>query len=194
MSTGSLTRRDLVLGLAAIPSALGISAAAVKAADTSAAANAAADPEISHTAVAIHQEVLLQASRQRVYRALTDSTAFDRVVQLSDATTSGMVPASAKPTRISPRVGGAFVLFGGYITGLQVELLRDQRIVQVWRAGSWPAGDYSIASLLLTDEGSGTRLVLDHRGFPAGEAAHLAAGWHVNYWQPLAKSLGQTGH
>jgi activator of HSP90 ATPase len=136
----------------------------------------------------------LPASRQRVYRALTDSAAFDRVVQLSEAMTSGMVPASAKPSRISPRVGGAFALFGGYISGLQVELVRDQRIVQVWRAASWPAGDYSIASFLLTDESSGTRLVLDHRGFPVAEAAHLAAGWHANYWEPLAKALPQSGH
>jgi activator of HSP90 ATPase len=193
MSTGGLSRRDLVFALAAIPSALGMSAAAVRAADAS-SANPATDSEISHTAVAIHQEVLLPASRQRVYRALTDSAAFDRVVQLSEAMTSGMVPASAKPSRISPRVGGAFALFGGYISGLQVELVRDQRIVQVWRAASWPAGDYSIASFLLTDESSGTRLVLDHRGFPAAEAAHLAAGWHANYWEPLAKALPQSGH
>jgi uncharacterized protein YndB with AHSA1/START domain len=191
MFTDRFTRRDLVLGLAAIPSALGI-ATAVKGADIPVAANAAADQEISRTAVAIHQEVLLPASRPRVYRTLTDSRAFDRVVRLSDAMTSGMIRASARPSQISPRVGGAFSLFGGYISGLQVELLRDQRIVQAWRAGSWRPGEYSIASFLLTDEGSGTRLMFDHRGFPAGEALHLAAGWHVNYWEPLAKALAQT--
>jgi activator of HSP90 ATPase len=194
MLTDPLTRRDLLIAAAAIPSALGSSASAVRAADTPAAANAAAEQEISRTAVAIHQEILLSASRPRVYRTLTEARAFDRVVRLSDATTSGMVPASARPSQISPRVGGAFSLFGGHITGLQVELLRDQRIVQVWRAGSWRPGDYSIASFVLADEGSGTRLVFDHRGFPAGEAAHLAAGWHANYWEPLAKALAQTGH
>jgi activator of HSP90 ATPase len=194
MYTDRFTRRNLVIGLAAIPSALGITVADLKAADNPAAANAAADAEISRTAVAIHQEILLPASRPRLYRTLTDSRAFDRVVRLSDAMTSGMIPASAKPSQISPRVGGGFSLFGGYITGLQVDLLRDQRIVQAWRAGSWHPGDYSIASFLLTDEGSATRLVFDHRGFPAGEADHLAAGWHVNYWEPLAKALAQTGH
>jgi uncharacterized protein YndB with AHSA1/START domain len=193
MLTDHFTRRNLVIGLAAIPSAFAITAAAVRAADIPAAANPAADEEISRTALAIHQEVLLPASRPRVYRTLTDSRAFDRVVRLSDAMTSGMIPASARPSQISPRVGGAFSLFGGYVTGLQVDLLRDQRIVQVWRAGSWHPGDYSIASFLLTDEGSETRLMFDHRGFPAGEAVHLAAGWHVNYWEPLAKVLARTG-
>jgi activator of HSP90 ATPase len=194
MLTDRLTRRDLVIAVAAIPAGLGSSASAVRAADTPVAADAAAEQEISRTAVAIHQEILLSASRPRVYRTLTEARAFDRVVRLSDAMASGMVPASARRSQISARVGGPFSLFGGHITGLQVELVRDQRIVQVWRAGSWRPGDYSIASFVLADEGSGTRLVFDHRGFPAGEAAHLAAGWHVNYWEPLAKALAQPGH
>jgi uncharacterized protein YndB with AHSA1/START domain len=197
MLTDSFTRRELVFALASMPAALGIPAPAAAAqpdAAGAAAATPAAEQEISRTALAIHQEVLLPASRPRVYRALTEAKAFDRVVRLSEAVTSGMVPVAAKPSRISHRVGGAFSLFGGYVTGLQVELVRDQRIVQVWRAGSWPAGEFSIARFELTDEGAATRLVFDHRGFPAAEAAHLAQGWHGNYWEPLAKSLAQPGH
>jgi uncharacterized protein YndB with AHSA1/START domain len=179
MRSENITRRDLVFALAAIPSELGVAAAAVP----------AADQEISHTAFAIHQEIVLHASRKRVYHALTDSKAFDRVVQLSDAVKAGMVPAAGPPSQISRRVGGSFSLFGGYITGLQVELVRDQRIVQVWRAGSWDTGDYSIAKFVLTDDGSGTRLVFDQQGFPGSEAQSLLEGWHGNYWQPLAKAL-----
>jgi uncharacterized protein YndB with AHSA1/START domain len=200
MLTDSFTRRELVFALASMPAALGIPAPAARAAEPNAAGAAVAtrapeqEQEISRSALAIHQEVLLPASRPRVYRALTEAKAFDRVVRLSEAVASGMVPAAAKPSRISPRVGGAFSLFGGYVSGLQVELVHDQRIVQVWRAGSWPAGEFSIARFELTDEGAGTRLVFDHRGFPAAEAAHLAQGWHANYWQPLAQSSAQPGH
>jgi activator of HSP90 ATPase len=189
MSAHTFTRRNLVLSLAAMPTALGLTAAAVRAED-----NADSEQEITHAAEAIHQQVLFQASRDRVYRALTDGVEFDRVAHLSEAVASGMVPAAAKPSRISHSVGGAFSLFGGYISGLQVELVRDQRIVQAWRAASWNPGDYSIASFVLTDEGSATRLIFDHRGFPAGAAQHLAAGWHGNYWQPLAKVLAQAAH
>ena len=38
----------------------------------------AADQEISHTAESIHQEVVFQASPQRVYNALTDPKQFPR--------------------------------------------------------------------------------------------------------------------
>jgi activator of HSP90 ATPase len=189
MSIHSLTRRNLVLSLAAVPTALGLAAPTVMA-----EGDADSEQEITHSAEAIHQQVLFQASRNRVYRALTDSVEFERVVRLSEAVASGMVPAAAKPSRISRNVGGAFSLFGGYISGLQVELVRDQRLVQAWRAASWNPGEYSIASFMLADEGSATRLIFDHRGFPAGAAQHLAAGWHGNYWQPLAKVLAQTGH
>jgi activator of HSP90 ATPase len=181
-----MSRRHLVLGLASLPPGLCFTAAA-RAADPP-----AADREISHDAVAIHQEVAFQASRSRVYQALTDAKQFDRVVALSEAVTTGMVPAHAPPSRIGRRAGAGFSLFGGYVSGLQVELVPDRRIVQVWRAGSWEPGDYSIASYVLRDEGSGCRLVFDHRGFPAGEAQHLLEGWHGNYWQPLAKALAQA--
>jgi activator of HSP90 ATPase len=187
MSTHNLTRRDLLLSLTAIPTALELAAPAASAAD-----NPDSEQEITHTAEAIHQQVVFQASREHVYRALTDSIEFDRVVSLSEAVASGMVPATAKASRISRSVGGAFSVFGGYISGIQVELVRDLRLVQAWRAASWKPGEYSIASFVLADEGSATRLIFDHRGFPTGTAQHLAAGWHGNYWQPLAKLLAQT--
>jgi activator of HSP90 ATPase len=181
-----MSRRHLVLGLAALPPGLCFAAAAPPAADPP-----GADQEISHNAVAIHQEITFQASRSRIYHTLTDAKAFDRVVQLSEAVKTGMVPAQAAPSRIGRRAGAGFALFGGYVSGLQVELVPDRRIVQVWRAGSWDPGEYSIASYVLRDEGAGCRLVFDQRGFPAGEAQHLVEGWHGNYWQPLAKALAQ---
>jgi len=76
---------------------------------------AAADEEISHTGEAIHQEPVFKASRKRVYEALIDTRQFDQVVQLSGAM-KDMAPGS-KPTEINREVGGAFSLFGGYITG-----------------------------------------------------------------------------
>ena len=125
-----------------------------------------------------------------MYKALTDAKQFDRVVQLGAATKSGMVSA-AKPTEISPEVGGAFSLFGGLIVGRQVELVPDERIVQAWRAaGDWKPGIYSIARFELVEQGAETKIVFDHRGFPDGDWEHLASGWKVNYWQPLAKYLG----
>lgn len=146
--------------------------------------------EISHSAAAIHQEVVFAASVSRLYRALTVTEEFDRVVRLSAAMNSDMKKVlGAAPTAIDARVGGAFSLFGGYVTGRFLELVPDVRIVQAWRAGSWDPGDYSIAKFALSTQGSGTKLVFDHTGFPGDAAEHLAQGWHINYWEPLAESL-----
>jgi activator of HSP90 ATPase len=94
-----------------------------------------------------------------------------------------------KPAEISPEVGGAFTLFGGHITGRHVELLPNERIVQAWRAGNWSPGVYSIARFELVEQGSGTRIIFDHTGFPNGEAESLASGWKAHYWEPLEKLL-----
>jgi uncharacterized protein YndB with AHSA1/START domain len=144
--------------------------------------------EISHTAEAIHQEPVIKASRKLVYEALTDTEQFDKVIQLSGAM-KAMPNLGNKPTQISREVGGAFILFGGYITGRHVELMPGQRIVQAWRAGSWDPGVYSIAKFELVEQGSGTKIVFDHTGFPKGAAEHLASGWKEHYWEPLAKLL-----
>jgi activator of HSP90 ATPase len=148
---------------------------------------AAPDEEISRTAESIHQEPIFKASPKRIYEALLDSKQFEKVVQLSAAMKS--MPAGSKLAEISREPGGAFALFGGYVTGRQIELVPNERIVQVWRAGGWDAGAYSIARFQLTEQGSGTKIVFDHTGFPKGQAEHLAAGWKSNYWEPLDKFL-----
>jgi activator of HSP90 ATPase len=143
--------------------------------------------EISRTAEAIHQEAMFKASRKRVYEALTDAKQFDKVIQLSGVLQAMHLPD--KPAEISGEVGGAFTLFGGYITGRHVELVANERIVQAWRTGGWPPGVYSIAKFELVEQGSGTKIVFDHTGFPKGEAEVLASGWKAHYWEPIEKLL-----
>ena len=143
--------------------------------------------EISHTAEAIHQERLFKASRKRLYEALTVTKQFDQVTH--DLMQSPAMSKMQEPTAISPHVGGAFALFGGYISGRHIELVPDELIVQAWRVGSWVRGVYSIISFQLTQEGAGTRIIFDHAGFPKGQAEHLASGWQEHYWDPLAKFL-----
>jgi uncharacterized protein YndB with AHSA1/START domain len=126
---------------------------------------------------AIHQEIVVDASPERVYGALTDSAQFG-------AMTGGA------PADISPEAGGSFTCFGGHIAGRNVELPPGARIVQAWRALGWDPGHYSIARFELAPQGSGTRVVLDHTGFPDGQQEHLAQGWHANFWEPLQKYLG----
>jgi uncharacterized protein YndB with AHSA1/START domain len=121
----------------------------------------------------IHQEVNFNASPKEVYDALLDSKSF--------------AAFTGAPATIDARVGGGLSAFGGVITGINVELVPDQRIVQAWRAGNWPEGIHSIVRFELAPAGDGTKLTLDHSGAPEGSEAMLEDGWHKMYWAPLAK-------
>jgi activator of HSP90 ATPase len=186
MPASLVSRRALALRLAALP--VGFAFATRASAATTAAPKSGDGEGLTHAAASIHQEIAFAASRDRVYEALTDSKKFAAVTRLSDARTLLSAPG-AKPTFISRELGGPFTLFGGYITGRNLELLPGERLVQAWRAGSWNAADYSIVRFVLLAAAAGTRLVFDHRGFPDDQGASLAYGWRVHYWEPLAKFL-----
>jgi len=175
------TRRQAIAGVALALGSLGLGSAEAVGATTE---------EISHTAESIHDETVFKATRKRVYEALTDAKQFHQVTQLSAAVKSGMAAGNV-PAAIRNEAGGAFSLFGGYISGRNIELVPNERIVQAWRAGSWDPGIYSIARFELVEQGAETKIVFDHTGFPKGDAEHLAEGWRVNYWEPLAKFLAQ---
>jgi activator of HSP90 ATPase len=177
--TGMHTRREVMAG-----AAIAVGGLAMGSMNSWAAAE-----EISRNAESIHQEPIFKASPKRIYEALLDPKQFDKVTQMSGAM-KGMSLAS-KPTEISAEAGGAFSLFGGYVTGRHIELVPNMRIVQAWRAGSWGPGDYSITRFELTEQGSATKIIFDHTGFPKGTAEHLASGWRSNYWQPLEQFLAQ---
>lgn len=186
-----VARRSLTVGFAALSAALAVSAQAPADGDDPGAAKLDAAAGLSHSSAAIHQEVLFKASRQRVYRLLTDAREFDAVTRLSDAVTLMTAP-NARATTISSHVGGSFTLFGGYIIGRHLEMLPNERLVQAWRAGGWPAGEYSIVNFTLQEAGEGCRLVFNHRGFPGSQGSSLARGWRVHYWDPMSKRLAQS--
>ncbi|HZS44782.1 MAG TPA: SRPBCC family protein [Blastocatellia bacterium] len=125
--------------------------------------------------MSIHQEVNFNAQPERIYEALLSSATFSK--------------ATGAPSEISDDAGGGFSCFGGQITGRNIELVPNQRIVQAWRVGAWPEGLYSIVRFEFKKEGSGTRLVLDHTGFPEDNRQHLEPGWHKMYWEPLRNFL-----
>jgi len=121
----------------------------------------------------IHQEVTLPSAPSYVYQALVDTKKF---AELTGA------PATGDGSE-----GASFSAFGGHVTGRNVELLPGKRVVQAWRAKTWPEGLYSIARFELEAEGKGTKLVFDHDGFPEAMKKHLSDGWQANYWDNLKK-------
>jgi activator of HSP90 ATPase len=181
------TRRRLLTVGALASGALALRAVQADADDARSAGSDVDTSGISHTADAIHQEPEFAASAARVYAALLDPRQFDRIVELSGVMQAIHLKNAA--SRIDPHVGGAFALFGGYITGRQLELVRDKRIVQAWRAASWAEGIHSIARFELQAQDAGCRIVFDHTGIPSDDAKSLAEGWQSHYWEPLRKLL-----
>jgi activator of HSP90 ATPase len=149
--------------------------------------SAQGEGEVSRTSEAIHQEIIFNASRKKVYEALTVASQFQKVIDNSAAMKA--MALAKKPAEISRELGGAFSVFGGHIVGRQLELVPGQRIVQAWRVVDWEPGIFSIAHFELVEQAGSTKMVFDHTGFPGCEGVHLAEGWRVNYWQPLAKVL-----
>lgn len=176
MMSNLLTRRDVVRLLYMVPAL----ASAVEAGTTGPEHLGSDSNGLSRNCECIHQEVLIKASRDRVYRALTDSKQFNEITELS---------YHAAATQISSEVGGTFSLFGGLIVGRHIEMLPGERLVQAWREESWEPGAYSTVRFQLEAAGPGTRVLFEHRGFPQGNGEHLAIGWHSHYWQPLQKYL-----
>jgi activator of HSP90 ATPase len=165
------TRRQMISGAAAAIGGLAASAAAWGM--TPQAMTELPSTGADKLRTSLHQEIDLMASPHRIYAALLDSKQF--------AAFSGAAAV------IDSAPGGAFSMFDGQITGRNVELVPDKRIVQAWRPGSWPPGVYSIVKFEFEPQSSQTKVILDHTGFPEGKFAGLDSGWHEHYWEPLKK-------
>jgi hypothetical protein len=53
----------------------------------------------------------------------------------------------------------------------------------------FPSTTHSIVRFELVEQGPGIKIVFDHMAFPKGDGEHLAAGWKMNYWEPMGKFL-----
>jgi activator of HSP90 ATPase len=126
----------------------------------------------------LHQEVEFQATPQRIYTVLLDSKQFAAFTGLA--------------AEIDPQAGGACNMFGGLISGRNIELLPNERLVQAWRPTHWESGVYSIVRFELKPRDAGSRLVFDQTGFPGEEYEHLSEGWSSRYWVPLKKFLASS--
>ena len=177
MTSNLLSRREVSVRLLSLLPTLGF---AEKAGAAAARTPLPHDLGISRSCECIHQEVVIKASRARVYQALTDAKEFSKVTEFS-------MPGVT--TVISPEVGGAFSLFGGYISGRHIEMVPNERLVQAWRTKNLEPGIFTIANFQLNEEGTGTKLVFDQTAIPQGHAEHLAPGWRSHYWEGLQKYL-----
>ena len=121
----------------------------------------------------IRHTVRFKAAPGALYRALMESKVH--------------AAFTGAPAKIDPVVGGRFTAWGPHLLGINVELIKNKRIVQAWRAEDWPPGCYSIVTFELKPSKAGTVLAFTQAGIPARHAKSINEGWKSHYWQPLKK-------
>ncbi|MBI4145947.1 SRPBCC domain-containing protein [Candidatus Woesearchaeota archaeon] len=125
----------------------------------------------------ITQTVVFKATPHAVYEALIDEKKHADFTG-SDAT-------------ISREAGGNFEAYDGWITGKNIMLVQDKKIVQQWKANDddWPEGHDTTVTFELKRVKQGTQLTLTQEDVPEDWYDSLEQGWHDYYWKPLKKYL-----
>ncbi|MFK7970518.1 MAG: SRPBCC domain-containing protein [Bacteroidia bacterium] len=82
-------------------------------------------------------------------------------------------------------VGDVFSAWDGYITGKNVALIEDEKIVQSWRTSEFAEDDEdSLLTITLTKVPEGTEVVLTHTNIPEGQTQY-EKGWLDHYFAPM---------
>ena len=98
--------------------------------------------------------------------------------------------ATGAPAELSTEEGGNYSVHGGYITGKNLQLVKDKLIVQTWRAQGWDKDDAdSTFIILLEPNGEDVVLYATHANVPDKHAESVDKGWHNHYWEPWKKYL-----
>jgi activator of HSP90 ATPase len=97
------------------------------------------------------------------------------------------------PVEISEKEGSSFSAFGGYITGKNLQFVKNKLIVQSWHGSDWEKKDSDSALLIsLEQKGSDVLLNMIHANVPDNQEKDLKKGWNDYYWNPWKQHL--AGH
>ena len=82
-------------------------------------------------------------------------------------------------------IGSPFSAWDGYISGKNLELVKNSKIIQSWRTTEFDETDEdSILTILLKKIEEGTELTLIHTHIPAGQTQY-ESGWKEHYFKPM---------
>ena len=91
---------------------------------------------------------------------------------------------------ISAKQGTSFELWDGYITGKNLQLVKDRLIVQAWRGSDWNDNDADSTFMLLLEKKDDDVLIhMTHANIPDEFVKDIKKGWTTHYWKPWQKYL-----
>lgn len=86
---------------------------------------------------------------------------------------------------IQEKVGTRFKIYDGYITGTNLQLVKDKLIVQSWRGSNWQKQDLDSTFILRFEQKGKDGIVhMVHANLPDEHALSIKKGWDTYYWIP----------
>lgn len=120
---------------------------------------------------------IIPASKETIYNAWLDGK------QHAAMTHTGLAESGAK-------VGDNFSAHDGYITGKNVELIPNSKIVQSWRTTEFSDEEAdSLIEVTFEDAAGGTLVTLTHSNLPP-HGAQYESGWKAYYFEPMKGYFG----
>lgn len=89
-----------------------------------------------------------------------------------------------------PKEGSSFSLFGGSIQGRFLKLVKNERIVQLWRLSDWKEGHYAELDIQLVQGAGETKMVVKWSGIPIGEEDRVRGNFEDYYIRSIKITFG----
>jgi len=128
-----------------------------------------------------------------IQKILFKNTSAKQIYNLyMDPKLHGMITGAA--VKVSEKTGSKLEVFGGYITGKTLQIVKNKLVVQQWHGSDWDAkAEDSVFVLSFEQKGKDVVLHVFHANVPDEVAKDLDKGWHDHYWNPWKQWLaGKT--
>jgi len=113
----------------------------------------------------IEQKYVMDATPEEVFEALVNP----EIIQIW----------SRDEAKMTPEVGGDFILWGGQMFGKNLEVIKNKRLVQEWCYDQWESP--SKVTLTLKPKGRKTVVELLHEDVPQKSLQSIDEGWDMYY-------------
>jgi len=94
------------------------------------------------------------------------------------------------PAKISAKEGAKYSAHDGYINGKNLQLKKNELIVQSWRSADWKKDEADSTFILMFEQkGKDAVIHMTHANVPDREADGIKQGWIDYYWTPWKQVL-----
>lgn len=95
--------------------------------------------------------------------------------------------------KIQNKEGTKFSAHDNYVTGKNLQLIKNKLIVQSWRASDWSKSDIDSTFILFFEQrGNDGVIYMAHANVPDKHLAGIKKGWNDYYWKPWKKYFEKT--